>query len=216
MFEAVILTVKPELTQNEFASLLPFVSPEKQDRIKQFHFVKDAQNCLLGDVLARSEICRTTGLTNKQLEFSTNNFGKPFLVNNLHINFNISHAGHYIACAVSDEPVGIDIERIKPVDIKIAERFFTPDETAYINDNELEQRFYEVWTKKESHIKWEGKGLYKPLTSFSVLDSHIHTNPYYYKIFDNKDAVGHVCTAKKASPSIKMLDIATFLQNISL
>lgn len=216
MFEVVILTVKSELAQNEFDTLLPLVSLEKQERIKRFRFKRDAQNCLLGDVLARSEICCTTGLANNQLEFSTNNFGKPFLVNKAHIHFNISHAGHHIACAVSGQPVGIDIELIKPVDIKIAERFFTPDETTYINDGELEQRFYEVWTKKESHIKWEGKGLYKPLTSFSVFDSHIHTNPYYYKIFDNKDAVGHACTTKNSSPLIKMLDIATFLQNISL
>ena len=98
----------------------------------------------MGDVLARSEISQTTGLANKQLEFSTNNFGKPFLFNNSHIHFNISHAGNYIACVVSDQPVGIDIELINPVDIKVAERFFTSDETAYIKDGEQEQRFYEV------------------------------------------------------------------------
>lgn len=216
MLQVVLLTIIPELTQNEFDSLIRLVSPEKQERIKRFHSFTDAQNCLLGDVLARSEICRTTGLANKQLKFKINNFGKPLLVNNSHTHFNISHSGHYIACAVSDKSVGIDIELIRPVDIKIAERLFTKDETVYIKDGEREQRFYEVWTKKESHVKWEGKGLYKPLASFSVLGSHVHTNLYYHKIFDNKNTVGHVCTTKKALPSIKMLDITTFVQNIIL
>ena len=216
MLKVVILTIVPKLTQNEFDSLFSLVSPEQQEKITRFHFFKDAQNCLLGNVLIRSEICRTTGLSNKQLQYSTNNFGKPLLVNNLHIHFNISHTDHYIACAVSDESVGIDIELIKPVDIKIAERFFTTDKIVYVKHGEREQRFYEVWTKKESYIKWEGKGLYKPLVSFSVLDAYIHTNLYYHKIFENKDAIGHICTTKKELPSIKILDIATFLQNISL
>ena len=116
---------------------------------------------------------------------------------------------------MSDEPVGIDIELIKPVNIKIAERFFAPDETAYIKDGEQEQRFYEVWTKKESHIKWEGKGLYKPLTSFNIFDSHIH-NAYYYKIFGNKDAVAHVCTTQSTPPSIKNVRYCDFFTEYKL
>ncbi len=71
------------------------------------------------------------------------------MINIPHIQFNISHAGDYIACAVSDDPVGVDIELIKTADMQIAERFFTTDETAYIKSGQQEQRFYEVWTKKE-------------------------------------------------------------------
>lgn len=214
MLEVVILTIIPELTQDEYDTLLPLISFEKQERIKRFHFFRDARNCLLGDVLARSKICRVTGLSNKQLEFSTNEFGKPFLINNSHIHFNISYAGNYIACAVSDELVGIDIELIKPVDMVIAERFFTNDETSYIMAGEQEKRFYEVWTKKESHIKWEGKGLHKPLTSFSVLDDKSHH--YYQKVFDNNDAVGHVCSSKQIVPAVRIIDTASFLQSIKL
>jgi 4'-phosphopantetheinyl transferase len=113
MFEAVILTVTLELTQNEIDALLPLVSPEKQERIKQFHFFRDARNCLLGDILARAEICRFTDLSMNQIEFAVNEYGKPFVVGKPRIQFNISHTGHYIACVIADEPVGIDIELIK-------------------------------------------------------------------------------------------------------
>ena len=40
MLKVVILILAPELTQNEFASLLTLVTPEKQERIKRFHFSK--------------------------------------------------------------------------------------------------------------------------------------------------------------------------------
>lgn len=162
MFEVVILTVIPELTQKDFDALLPIVSPDKQERIKQFHFFRDARNCLLGEILARVEICHFTDLSMKQIDFSVNKYGKPFVIGKPSIQFNISHAGHYIACAISDEPVGVDIELIKTADMQIAKRFFTADETSYIMDGQQNTRFYEVWTKKESRIKWEGKGLHKP------------------------------------------------------
>lgn len=216
MLEVVILTVIPELTQDEFDILLTLVSQEKQERIKRFHFFRDARNCLLGDVLTRVEICRATGLSNKQLEFSTNAYGKPFLLNSPHIHFNISHAGHYVVCAVSNEPVGIDIELINPsADMKIAERFFTPDETAYIMAGEQEQRFYKVWTKKESRIKWEGKGLHKPLTSFSVLDSNEQGQLIYHKVYQNDEAICHVCSTNKTTPSVKLIETITFTQGIT-
>lgn len=62
MFEVIILIVTPALTQKEFDALLPLVSPEKQDRIQKIHFFRDAQNCLLGEILARGEICRFTDI----------------------------------------------------------------------------------------------------------------------------------------------------------
>ena len=214
MFEVVILTVKPELTQNEFNSLLPLVSPEKQERIKKFHFFRDARNCLLGDVLSRFEICRATEISNKQLEFSVNAYGKPFLIDNHHVQFNVSHAGHYIACAVDDEPVGVDIELIKITDLKIADRFFTPDETAYIMQDQQADRFYEVWTKKESRIKWEGKGLHKSLSSFSVFESNEREQITYHEVFQNDEAICNVCSTKQDPPSIRVTDTTAFMQSI--
>jgi 4'-phosphopantetheinyl transferase len=221
MCEVVILTASPELAQTEFDRLLLLVAPEKQKRIKRFHFYRDARNALLGDILARTEICRATGLKNEQLDFSTNEYGKPFL-NHLtpdgsaadpRIHFNISHTGNYIACAVADRSVGIDIESIKSVDLNIAERFFAPDEIEYVMDNNQAQRFFEVWTKKESRIKWEGKGLSKSLESFSVFDSEELEKLSYYEIFRNNEAICHVCLCDNEEPSVKMINTEEFLRH---
>ena len=214
MFDAVILNVAPDLMQCEYEALLPLVSVEKQERIKKFRFFRDARNCLLGDILARVEICRITGLKNNQLEFSTNEYGKPFLLNH-DVHFNISHAGDYIACAISDEPIGIDVETMKPFDIKIADRFFLPDEVAYIKAVDKKQRFYEIWTKKESRIKWEGKGLHIPLSSFSVFDSCEQvrpTQPTYHKIFSDNEVVCHACSMKKSAPFVRLVSTESIIK----
>lgn len=214
MFEVIILKVTTELSQSEFCTMQNYVSPEKQKRIKKFHFYQDAVNCLLGDILARVEISRITDTGMGQIEFEFNEYGKPFVVGNSSIQFNISHAGRYIACVIAEGPVGIDIELIKNADMKIAERFFTPNETAYIMDGQQNTRFYEVWTKKESRIKWEGKGLHKPLPSFSVFESNSQEQLTYHNAFQNDEAICHVCSTKQMPPVVRIIDKTEFVNNI--
>ena len=212
MNKVIIINGTHRFSQEELDILMQYVPQEKQERVKRFHHKQDASNCLIGDVLTRLEICNTIGLCNNQLEFSTNEYGKPLLVNNPGIHFNISHTGQYVAFVMSTEPVGIDIELIKNADLKIAERFFTPDEIAYIKEDNSNMRFYEVWTKKESRIKWEGKGLHLPLNSFSVLDTKEHL--YYHNIFQNNEVICHVCSQNFTIPSIELMNTEGFIKKV--
>ena len=196
-----LVIAEPELSRGDYIYLLNMVSPEKRERINRFHFFRDARNTLIGDILVRKAICQRMGIDNEKLVFATNEYGKPFLLNNPQIHFNISHTGNYVICAIDDQPIGIDIELIKSIDFKIAERFFTQDEKNYIISSPLalsERAFFEVWTKKESYIKWEGLGLSRPLTSFSVLD---YEQPVqFHLVFENDEVISHLCTEKSEVP----------------
>jgi phosphopantetheinyl transferase len=75
-------------------------------------------------------------------------------------------------------------------------------------------RFYEVWTKKESRIKWEGKGLYKPLHSFSVFNSEQQEAVFYHMVYRSGEAVCHVCSKHKNEPTVRIIDASMLLQNI--
>lgn len=85
---------------------------------------------------------------------------------------------------ISDKEVGIDIEKIKGVKPDIVGRFFTIDEIEYIflANEDVDRRFYEIWTKKEAYIKWSGKGLSMPLVSFSVFNKDIADKMKIYEI----------------------------------
>lgn len=100
--------------------------------------------------------------------------GKPYIDGYSEWQFNISHTIGMIAIAVSDKPIGIDIEKIQKQDLRIAERFFPSPECNYINeaesDAEKSKRFLEVWTKKEAYIKFTGEGMSRPISSFNVFD----------------------------------------------
>lgn len=114
--------------------------------------------------------------------FKIGKYGKPYLLNYRDFQFNISHTKNALVVAVSDKSVGIDIEKIKAVDFKIAERFFVHEELSYIIENKdlQNKRFFEVWTKKEAYIKCIGKGLSIPLNQFNVFD--IELVKHYYTI----------------------------------
>lgn len=165
------INIHPLIKSETEQKLMNFVSVEKQKRIRRFHFREDSLRTLFGDLLIRYCLCEYYGYKNSEISFKTNKYGKPFLENN-NIKFNISHAGDWVVGVLSNYDIGIDIEKITPIDFQIAKRFFSKLE--YDNLFKLPQdlmlgRFFDYWSFKESYIKARGKGLSIPLDSFSVI-----------------------------------------------
>ncbi|HNV83612.1 MAG TPA: 4'-phosphopantetheinyl transferase superfamily protein [Arenimonas sp.] len=82
----------------------------------------------------------------------------------LHVS--ISHSGKWLAAAVSQSPIGIDIEGYGKSRnwLAIARHIFSEDEIVHLEaceSGELEQYFYLYWTMKESSAKQYGLGLKK-------------------------------------------------------
>ena len=171
MVKSYALRITRQLTPVEFERLLSHVTEEKRSRIRRFHFSADAQRALLGDLLARYAVCKRAGVRHDQIQIGLNPYGKPELLHPENLCFNISHAGNWVVCAVDRDPVGIDVEQIKPINPGIAERFFSPEEYLVLvskKDAAMVNHFYRIWTLKESYIKMIGKGLSIPLQSFTI------------------------------------------------
>ena len=90
-----------------------------------------------------------------QEDFKKNPNGKPFIDKNPDFHFNISHSKSAVAVAFSEKPIGVDIEKLRTTDPRVAKRFFTEKEQEYILQNP-DIRFFEIWTKKEAAIKQKG------------------------------------------------------------
>ena len=103
--------------------------------------------------------------------------GKPYLINEPNVHFSLSHSAGWAVCALSDHPVGVDIERCEPGRRDVASRFFHKDEVRYLNSllpSMRDDAFYKLWTLKESFVKSTGRGLDLPLRSFRI---DIHRMP---------------------------------------
>lgn len=115
--------------------------------------------------------------------------GKPVFRNNKDVCFSISHSSNYAAIAFGEQPLGMDTECVKHANLKVAKRFFTKEEYAYLTEkDETEQadRFCQIWTAKEALIKAAGGGLSIPLGSFSVLENTAKCAGESYTLYRRK------------------------------
>lgn len=173
MNELYLAEISEEIDTDIFNNIMLYVSKEKQKQIQQLHLDIDKKLCLYSDILARLIICKTLNISNDMITFKKTKYGKPYLYGYNNFNFNISHTRNTIAIAISERPVGVDIEKIRSTEIKIAKRFFTANEFDYISEKNMDavQRFFLIWTKKEAYMKYVGKGLFMQINSFDVCDN---------------------------------------------
>ena len=83
--------------------------------------------------------------------------GKPYFEDGK-LHFNVSHSEEYLAIAISNYPVGIDIQASKTIREGMYKKVVQPEEMALIGE-ERQKDFLRLWTLKESFVKAEGKGL---------------------------------------------------------
>lgn len=93
--------------------------------------------------------------------------GKPYLAGESVPYFSLSHSGDWVFCAIADSEVGLDAQEVTPCRDKVAERWFTDTERAWLATNP-DERFSAVWAKKEAYCKFTGFGLVLPPSSFTV------------------------------------------------
>lgn len=158
--------------REEYNALFEIVSKKRKNRIQKFYFNADKIRCLLAEVLLRYSLWKHYKIIDDDISYQYNEFGKPYLKKYKNIHFNLSHSGEWVLCGVGDNPLGVDVEKIKDIDINIAKRFYTNNEYNYIlqqPDGKREYAFYELWTLKESYIKAVGKGHNIALNSFSFV-----------------------------------------------
>lgn len=148
-----------DFTQAEYAAAYADLSPSRRAHIDGLKSEK-ARLCSLAGELLVQRLLSGLGVDNARLHRKDN--GQPYLTGcDLHVS--ISHCEELVVCAVSSAPVGIDVERVRPIDLRIADRVCTEQERQYLldaieQDRHLE-RFYEVWTAKEAYFKKQGTGI---------------------------------------------------------
>jgi len=123
-------------------------------------------NIANSDHFKRQVLSRYTGVAPQDWRFSLGQHGKPGLLDSLRpLDFNLSHSGDWLACAVTaGTVVGLDLERYDPDRdvMKLARRYFQADEIVALQAcGKVDQiaRFYDYWTLKEARIKARGAAL---------------------------------------------------------
>lgn len=168
-------------------------SSEKQEEISRIKVESKRNERIVADHLKRTAIADYCNVAPECIEFGVTEKGKPFAMN-LPVHFNISHSNGLVVCAVSDNEIGIDIEKIRTVNPRTAKKFACPDELEYIGTHK--NGFFEIWTLKEAYFKCIGSGLGSDIKNvcFKINENGIDCSSQGYKFsfVDIKD--GYICS----------------------
>lgn len=206
---------------------LKFLSIEKSKRLCRLVHKENFLQSLVADLLVRMSIVKRLNLSNKEIVFSLNDYGKPTL-NGGNLEFNISHSGEWVTVIVGQHPVGIDVEQIHPIKMDIARRFFSEQEYADLLMKEKEEQikyFFDLWTLKESYMKACGKGFAIPLNSISFSldngkwlfkDKHSSRQAYFKHYELDKMYKLAVCSFYQDFPEeIEVIELEDLLSEVS-
>lgn len=115
------------------------------------------------------------------LTFITNEYGKPTLLNH-NCFISISHKEDYLVIAISNNDLGVDIEKINSKYRNVASKIY--DEESFNKYNNNIDKIIKDWTILESFVKLIGKNMYIDLKSLKLTNNQIidhENNTYYYE-----------------------------------
>lgn len=123
-------------------------------------------------------------------------YGKPFPKDYPELHISISHSGAFVACAVGEKPVGVDLEVWKNRRNRegVLRRFHLKEQSWFcgVPEEQKMEAFHDLWVVKESFVKAMGKGLRIPLDAFCVnvragktvcVRQELSEEPYYCRLY---------------------------------
>jgi 4'-phosphopantetheinyl transferase len=153
------------------------LSPDEIERAERFLFDDIRRRFIVCRAAQRAILAAYLGELPHQLRFQYENLGKPSLsamTGDPPILFNLANSKSLGLLGVTQGvELGIDVEKIRAVQRLegLAQRFFADIEIRQlesIGEEDREQAFFRIWTRKEALLKAVGKGLTFPLDQVIV------------------------------------------------
>lgn len=162
--------------KSSLSTLLDCLPAKLHTDILRYKFEKDRYTRAIGKYLLLKQLEELGYEATVLQRLEKNAFDKPFL-KNTPLAFSIAHSEDLVLCAITSEAqLGVDVEYIKQIDITIFQDQFNPAEWKNIQADASLHAFYNYWTRKESIIKADGRGLQIPLSSFDTTQAIVQLN----------------------------------------
>ena len=154
-----------QCTEQEVARLLPLVSDQRREQALAYKHLLGQFCCLKSyELLLQLLTHYPLPITHYPLPithyptFLYNEYGAPYLEHGPY--FSISHCKHGIAVAISEMPIGIDIEHIRTANPDLVARTMNENEQQQIwSSDQPDVAFTSLWTQKEAVLKMQGTGI---------------------------------------------------------
>ena len=176
-----------------FHHLATCLSDDERERAQRFVLARDRDRFIVARGLLRHTLSRYLHKAPASIRFAYEPSGKPRLVGDTAVGFNVSHTEDLALYAVALTPdLGIDVERVRAdLDVlQLVRQVCTPEERATLlalAPAARRQAFFACWTRKEALVKAWGDGLARRLDSICV---GIGSNPRPVLRYEGRDPEG--------------------------
>lgn len=197
MTKYLIYYIDEPLSEEQLQEMLAGVSEQRREKVLKMRFPLGRTQSLYAYVLLQRLLREVYGITEPPVFRELEN-GKPVMVGHEEIHFNMSHCKTAVACAVSDHPVGIDVETVpEKYNPSLAQYVFSDEEVAEIEQSSNPcLAFARYWTMKEATVKQSGRGITGKQQLRPLLDEwRKGTSPltYHTEEFPDKGCVLTLC-----------------------
>lgn len=132
-----------------------------QERILRYRRPQDRCARILAKWIVR-KACQVFAIGDGTLNsFDYDERGRPSMANLHGFDFNVSHAGERVVCAVAEPgPVGVDVEQLREIAVEEFRDVFPRDAWDRVCAAGMQQSaFFKEWTRLEAVVKAEGCGI---------------------------------------------------------
>ena len=137
------------LSDQEREAMLPLMPPARRERLLRMVNVEKQREPLCAYLILCLALRQRYGW--KALpEVALTQLGKPYFPEYPDVHFNISHTSGAVLVGLSDQELGVDIEKIRPVGQRMMTRM------ARVSTAEA---FFQSWVRREARAKRSGNGV---------------------------------------------------------
>ena len=153
------ILVSEDIWSFNLETALREISEQRREQALKFKYELGRKTCAMAYLLLCEGLQKEYGITERPV-FEYGEHGKPSIIGHPDIHFNLSHCREAVICAVSDRPVGIDIESIREFKDSLVHYTMNEQEVAQIEQAERPNvEFIRLWTMKEARLKLSGRGI---------------------------------------------------------
>src|SRR5437899_88087 len=103
-----------DYSDDQLANFFTLLAADEQTRAQRFHFDKDRSHFIASHGVLRKILSGYLNIAPQKLNFTYNEFGKPFLIDHPELQFNLSHSENIALVAITlNYLIGVDIEYMK-------------------------------------------------------------------------------------------------------
>lgn len=182
-----MILVSEDIWSFNLSEALAEISDQRREQALKFKHEQGQRLCVLAYQLLKQGLCEEYGITDNPI-FEYNEHGKPSIVGHPEIFFNLSHCKEAAVCAISDKPIGVDVECIREAKESLINYTMNEEEKQLISSSDNPSSvFIRLWTMKEATSKLVGTGITNDVKTL------VDTTKYKYTTVDKQRYIYTVC-----------------------